>query len=106
VRVLLIAIISSSSFQSSQSDLVSTSLQVSKSGPPSPLSAVPAPPRRLSLPGSPKRVSSLAPPMRMSSPAPPHMTSSPPLPNISSLSMVLLGIFYIEGKETDDFIQG
>jgi GH25 family lysozyme M1 (1,4-beta-N-acetylmuramidase) len=23
-----------------------------------------------------------------------------------SLSMVLLGIFYIEGKETDDFIQG
>jgi hypothetical protein len=28
------------------------------------------------------------------------------LPNISSLSMVLLGIFYIKGKETDDFIQG
>jgi hypothetical protein len=24
----------------------------------------------------------------------------------ASLSMVLLGIFYIEGKETDDFIQG
>jgi GH25 family lysozyme M1 (1,4-beta-N-acetylmuramidase) len=24
----------------------------------------------------------------------------------ASLSMVLLGIFYIEGKETDDFIEG
>src|SRR5918995_576095 len=76
----------------SQLVLVSTSLHLSKPGPPSILSLLPSPntksspgpPERLLLPRSPKRRSFPGPPTSESSPMPPLIISSPSSPQIRS----------------------